>query len=88
MMFIILAYDVQTARVAKAGKIASKYLHPVQKSVYEGHLTETRIKQLKYELRQILDVSRDSIVIYHHQPDGSLQKESLGKQLWSDEPIL
>lgn len=88
MMFVILTYDVQAARVAKARKVAEKYLQPVQNSVFEGHLTEARLKQLKHELRQLLDLQRDSVVLYRQDPYSGLQREHLGKHQWADDLIL
>ena len=77
-MFVILVYDVQTKRVGRIRKIAKKYLSPVQKSVFEGYLTESRINALKYELRQSIDPQTDSILIYRSNGRYSLTKEQLG----------
>lgn len=44
-MFVILTYDMRRERIAKARKIAKKYLRPVQRSVFEGHLSQSRLDQ-------------------------------------------
>lgn len=77
-MFVILVYDVQTNRVGKIRKIAQKYLTPVQKSVFEGYLTESRINALKSELRQSINPEVDSVLIYHSNGCYSIMKEKLG----------
>lgn len=46
-VFVILTYDVNQKRVGKVCKVCKKYLHHVQKSVFEGEITEARLKQLK-----------------------------------------
>ena len=46
-MFIILAYDIHTKRASKVLKICRKYMMHVQKSVFEGDLTEAKLKKLK-----------------------------------------
>jgi len=53
-MFIILAYDIRVERVGKVHKAVKKYLSPVQKSVFEGHLTQGQLNKLKNELEQII----------------------------------
>ena len=57
-MFIILAYDVSSTRGQKVMKTCRKYLHHVQKSVFEGVITEAKLKQLQQEL------NRDKLCIY------------------------
>lgn len=64
MMFIIMSYDVETKRVGKAHRIAKKYLSPVQRSLFQGFLTEKKVEMLKNELRKIIDCENDSVVIY------------------------
>lgn len=39
-MFVILTYDISSARDARVRKTVKKYLLNVQKSVFEGYLTE------------------------------------------------
>ena len=49
LMFVILSYDVNKKRVSKAMKICRKYLVHVHESVFEGTLTEAKLKNLKRE---------------------------------------
>lgn len=69
-MRVILAYDINTEdadgrkRLVKVLKTCRKYLTRVQKSVFEGDLTEGKIALLKKELNRVLDVERDFVVIY------------------------
>ena len=77
-MFVILIYDVQAKRVGKIRKIAKKYLTPVQKSVFEGYITQRRIQALKNELQQSIDPESDSVVLYRHSGWEPLTKEQLG----------
>lgn len=64
MMFVILTYDVGVKRVAKTLKICRKYLNHVQKSVFEGMITEGKLGQLKRELKNTVKESEDSVRIY------------------------
>ena len=54
-MFAIVVYDVNIKRTAKVMKICRKYLEHVQKSVFEGNITESKLNKLKREISQIID---------------------------------
>jgi len=74
-MKVILIYDISLIekedqkRLTKVMKIARKYLHHVQKSVFEGELTYGKLKKLEYEILDVVDKNRDSVIIYTF-PDG------------------
>lgn len=74
-MKVILIYDIQTLeredekRLNKVKKVARKYLHHVQKSVFEGELTLSQIVRLESEVMSVVDKDRDSVIIYI-LPDG------------------
>ena len=78
MMFVILSYDVAEKRCAKISKIAKKYLSYMQKSLYQGYLTEKQLQRLKSELMTCLDPDRDSIVIYKTNNDNNLCMDKIG----------
>lgn len=77
-MFIILSYDVNQKRVKKVMKICRKYLVHVQRSVFEGVITETKLKSLKKELQRIIDFDNDAICIYETLLPGNVIKEQIG----------
>ena len=54
-MFVILTYDVNTKRVAKVMKTCRKYLRHVQYSVFEGAITDGRLRELKCELESLVN---------------------------------
>lgn len=64
-MYVILVYDIHQKRVGKALKICRKYLIHIQKSVFEGNITESKLKALKEELGHLIDTQMDSVIIYH-----------------------
>ena len=63
-MFVILVYDIGEKRVAKALKIARKYLHWVQNSVLEGEISNANFVKLKTELKMMMDPTEDSVIFY------------------------
>lgn len=84
MMFVILTYDVAVKRVAKVMKICRKYLTHVQKSVFEGMITEGKLNQLKRELASKIVCTEDEICIYKIESLKYSSKERIGKEKMND----
>lgn len=78
-MFVILVYDINKKRVGKVLKICRKYLVHVQRSVFEGNITEAKLKNLKRELQKIICPDEDAIFIYSTDYLRYMGKESIGK---------
>ena len=78
IMYVILVYDIGVKRVSRIQKICKNYLFPVQKSVFEGNITEAKLDSLKMELKQSMDTSMDSIIIYHLDSVKYAKKEQIG----------
>ncbi len=77
-MFVILVYDVGSKRVGKVMKTVKKYLLPVQKSVFEGFITESKIGKLKSEIKEIIDPEHDSVTVYKLGSMRFAEKEEIG----------
>ncbi len=78
-MFVIMAYDINEKRVAKVLKIARRYLHWVQKSVFEGEITHSKLLSLKKELSRIIVPSEDSVRFYKLPSRAAFKLEKMGK---------
>ena len=76
-MFVILVYDVKAKRNNKILKTTARRYY-VQKSVFEGNLTEAKLKRLKNELKKISNEKEDSIIIYRFETLKYSSKEVLG----------
>ena len=77
-MFAVLVYDVNQKRVGKILKICRKYLLHVQKSVFEGIITESKLNALKDELKNAIDFDDDGICIYTTETTSVVMKEQIG----------
>lgn len=77
-MYVILVYDINQKRVGKALKICRKYLMHIQKSVFEGNITEAKLRALKEELSRLIDAQVDSVIIYHLDSVKYTKKEQIG----------
>ena len=74
-MFVIVVYDVNIKRNNKVLKTCRKYLIHCQKSVFEGNITEAK---LKAELKHILKTDEDSLFIYRFDSLKYSSKEIIG----------
>ena len=83
-MFVIVTYDVSVKRVAKVMKICRKYLTHVQRSVFEGMITEGKLNRLKAELNQQIVCQEDEICIYKIDNLKFTSKEQIGKVMFGD----
>jgi len=78
-MFVILVYDASVERVQKFLKVCRKYLVHVQRSVFEGELTEAELRALRGELSQILK-EEDSVVIYTFRTKKYYERIVMGQE--------
>jgi len=79
-MYAILVYDFGERRVAKMLKLCRKYLNWIQNSVFEGEITEVKLKELAFKAKEIMDKNEDSLIIFTSRNDKWLDKEIIGKE--------
>jgi CRISPR-associated protein Cas2 len=77
-MYVILVYDIQQNRVGKMLKLCRRYLNWIQNSVFEGEISELKLKELIFEARQIMDESYDSLIIFSSRNERWLDKQVVG----------
>lgn len=79
-MYVILVYDIGEKRVGKMLKICRQYLNWIQNSVFEGAITEVKLKELLSRAKKIMDVEYDSIIVFKSRDEKWLDKEVVGKE--------
>ncbi|OFY91183.1 MAG: CRISPR-associated endonuclease Cas2 [Bacteroidetes bacterium RIFOXYA12_FULL_40_10] len=79
-MYVILVYDVGEKRVAKMLKLCRKYLSWIQNSVFEGEITEVKLKELIINVKNITLEETDSIIIFKNNDKKWLDKQIIGKE--------
>jgi len=77
-MYVIIVYDISTQRVSKICQFLRQYLNWVQNSVFEGELTESELKKIEDEIKHIIDINEDSVIIYKLRTDKILEKKHIG----------
>jgi len=77
-MYIILVYDVSVERVNKVKSYLRQHLNWVQNSVFEGEITDSKLRELKNGLNEIIKKDKDNIIIYASKSDKFLIREMIG----------
>lgn len=87
-MYIVLVYDVGEKRVGKMLRLCRKYLNWIQNSVFEGEITEVKLKELKNRAKQIMTEETDSLIIFSSRDEKWLDKEIIGNERSSTDTFL
>lgn len=54
-MYVILIYDVSEKRVGKMLKLCRQYLCWIQNSVFEGELSEVKLRELQNKIHSLIE---------------------------------
>lgn len=86
-MFVIITYDVSAKRNKNLLKLCRRSLSHVQKSVFEGEVTEGQLEKLKTEIKKVIVPEEDSVAIYKYSYGHKLAKEEIGIYITRDNII-
>ena len=87
-MYFIIVYDFGEKRVGKMLKLCRKYLNWIQNSVFEGEISEVRLKELLMLSDKFMDKNEDSIIIFSGSFQQALDKRIIGKERCSVDNFL
>ena len=88
-MYVILVYDIGEKRVGKMLKLCRKYLNWIQNSVFEGDISEVKLKELILSAEKIMKKEEDdSLIIFSSRTDKFLEKQIIGKERSSTDNFL
>ncbi|MCM4168917.1 CRISPR-associated endoribonuclease Cas2 [Arenibacter antarcticus] len=79
-MYVILVYDMDKRRVVKMLKLCRQYVNWIQNSVFEGEITEVKLKELLASAKLIMDEETDSLIIFKSRQESWLEKVVIGKE--------
>lgn len=79
-MYVILVYDIGEKRVGKMLKLCRQYLNWIQNSVFEGEITEVKLKELQHRAKEVMNIEEDSIIVFKSRDAKWLEKEIVGKE--------
>lgn len=87
-MYIIVVYDIGEKRVGKMLKLCRQYLCWIQNSVFEGELSEAKLKELELKIFNIIDPQEDSIILFSNHMGYHMNKQIIGKERMSTDNFL
>jgi CRISPR-associated protein Cas2 len=67
-MHVIVVYDTAVERNPRILRTCRKYLHHVQRSVFEGQVTPAQLRRFQAEVEFLLDLSYDSVIVCTFPP--------------------
>ena len=79
-MYVIVVYDVGEKRVGKMLKLCRQYLCWIQNSVFEGELSEVKLKELNLKMKGIIEPSEDSVILFTNKMGYNMNKQILGRE--------
>lgn len=87
-MFVIVTYDIGEKRVNKVRKKLKMYLLWTQNSVFEGEITEGKLKKCLAELDKIMIKNEDSLYVYRVQNSSNISKDVIGVEKSFDDLFI
>ena len=79
-MYVILVYDFGERRVGKMLKLCRRYLNWIQNSVFEGEISEVRLKELLMLCDAFMKKEEDSIIIFSGSSQYTMDKRIVGTE--------
>lgn len=86
-MYVILVYDIGEKRVGKMLKLCRKYLQWIQNSVFEGEISEVKLKELTIKAKKNME-DYDSIIVFQTKNEKWLEKVIIGEERCSTDNFL
>lgn len=85
-MMVLVTYDVETVtsegrkRLRQVAKLCTNYGQRVQNSVFECVLDPAQFSDLKYKLKKVIDIEKDSLRFYYLGSSWSRKVEHIGSK--------
>ena len=76
-MYVILVYDFGERKMLK---LCRRYLNWIQNSVFEGEISEARLKELLMKCDDFMKKDEDSIIIFSGSSQHTMNKQIVGKE--------
>ena len=79
-MYVILVYDIEEKRVGNMLKHCRRYLNWIQNSVFEGEITDVKLKELLAGAKKKMNIEKDSMILFISRNQNWLEKKVIGKE--------
>ncbi len=78
-MYVVIVYDVNVERLNKVRMFLKQYLDWMQNSVFEGEITKAKLKEIEIGLKELINESEDSIIIYRARDQRLIERIFIGE---------
>lgn len=69
-------------------KLCRRYLNWIQNSVFEGEISEVKLKEMIIEAEDIMDTATDSLILFKSRNSRWLDKQIVGQEKMSTDNFL
>ena len=69
-------------------KLCRQYLCWIQNSVFEGELSEVKLRELQHKIRSLIDKKEDSVIIFSNKMSYHMSKDILGRERMTTDNFL
>ncbi|MFF3932825.1 CRISPR-associated endonuclease Cas2 [Streptomyces hirsutus] len=73
-MYVVVVYDTLAKRNSRILRTCRQYLHHVQRSVFEGQLSDAQLRRFQAAVESVLDLTYDNVLVYTFPPGTSPQR--------------
>jgi CRISPR-associated protein Cas2 len=87
-VYTIVVYDTAAERNPKILRTCRRYLHHVQRSVFEGELSLGQLKRFRAAVEAAIDRSYDSVLVYTFPPGTTAVRQDWGVAQHAPDDIL
>ncbi|MCY0932291.1 CRISPR-associated endonuclease Cas2 [Streptomyces sp. H27-H1] len=87
-MYGVVVYDTLAERSSKTLRTCRQYLYHVQRSVFEGHLSDAQLRRFQATVEAVLDLNYDNVLVYPFPPGTVPQRLEWGAVEPSPSDIL
>lgn len=77
-MKVIVVYDTAAERNPQILRLCRRYMHHVQRSVFEGNLSPAQLQRFQHAVRTVIESSYDHVIIYTLPPGAQIQRIDIG----------
>lgn len=77
-MHVVVVYDTAAERNPKILRTCRKYLHHVQRSVFEGQISDAQLRRFHAEVESLLDLTYDNVLVYSFPPGATPRRLEWG----------
>jgi len=77
-VYTIVVYDTAAERNPQILRTCRRYLHHVQRSVFEGELSPAQLKRFQAGIEAVIDRSYDSVLVYTFPPGTTAARQDWG----------